>query len=182
MRHLILGGARSGKSRYAEAAALASGLAVTVVATAQALDEEMALRIAQHQADRPCDWQTVETPITLSTTLTELAHPQRCLVVDCLTLWLTNCLLAEEGTWLAQKAALLRILPLLPGQLIFVANEVGLGLVPEQPLGRLFRDEAGRLNQAIAALSESVTLVTAGLPLALKRRGNATPLTSFDFS
>lgn len=176
---LILGGARSGKSREAERRAAASGLAVTVVATAEALDDEMAERIRRHRADRPAGWRTVETPVALADTLLREAAPDRCLLVDCLTLWLTN-LLAEAGTlppgadaealplFRAQRDALLAALPQLPGRIILVANEVGLGLVPEHPLGRLFRDEAGRLNQQLAALADSVSFVAAGLPLRLK--------------
>lgn len=177
---LILGGARSGKSREAERRALESGLAVTVIATAEALDAEMAARIQRHQADRPAGWRTVETPVTLADTLRREAAPERCLLVDCLTLWLTNLLIDAEQLppgadaealplFREQRDALLATLPTLPGRIILVANEVGLGLVPEHPLGRLFRDEAGRLNQAVAALSSRVVFVAAGLPLVLKQ-------------
>ncbi len=180
---LILGGARSGKSREAErraAQAAERGLAVTVIATAEALDDEMSARIHRHQADRPAAWRTVEAPIALAEALGREAAADRCLIVDCLTLWLSN-LLADADTlppgtdaealplFRTQREALLALLPTLPGQLIFVANEVGLGLVPDTPLGRLFRDEAGRLNQAVAALCSRVVLVAAGLPLVLKQ-------------
>ncbi|WP_374486191.1 bifunctional adenosylcobinamide kinase/adenosylcobinamide-phosphate guanylyltransferase [Zoogloea sp.] len=175
----ILGGARSGKSRHAEQAAAASGLAVHVIATAEALDEEMRVRIARHQADRPAGWVVVEEPRALAAALQATASADRCVVVDCLTLWLANLLDGAENlppaagaellpAFARERAALLELIPQLPGKVIFVANEVGLGLVPESPLGRLFRDEAGRLNQAVAALCERVTFVAAGLPLVLK--------------
>lgn len=176
---LILGGARSGKSRLAEQRAAADGRPVTVIATAQALDAEMAARITRHRADRPAHWHTVEAPQALAATLVREAAPDRLLVVDCLTLWLAN--LMEGAEHLAEphdarhlprfnpeRDALLATLPTLPGRILLVANEVGLGLVPETPLGRLFRDEAGRLNQAVAALARRVTFVAAGLPLELK--------------
>ncbi|WP_341646934.1 bifunctional adenosylcobinamide kinase/adenosylcobinamide-phosphate guanylyltransferase [Thauera sp. SDU_THAU2] len=176
---LILGGARSGKSREAESRAAASGLAVTVIATAEALDDEMAARIRRHQADRPAGWRTVEAPVALAAALRREATPERCLLVDCLTLWLANLLIDADSLppgadaealplFRAERDALLATLPTLPGRIILVANEVGLGLVPETPLGRLFRDEAGRLNQAVAALCPRVVFVAAGLPLVLK--------------
>ena len=177
---LILGGARSGKSREAERRAAESGLAVTVIATAEALDDEMLARIRRHQADRPTAWRTVEAPVALADTLRRETAPGRCVIVDCLTLWLSN-LLAEAHTLPAgataedlplfrrERDALLAALPTLSGHIIFVANEVGLGLVPDTPLGRLFRDEAGRLNQAVAALCPRVVFVAAGLPLVLKQ-------------
>lgn len=177
---LILGGARSGKSRHAEARAQALGAAVTVIATAEALDEEMAARIRRHQHDRPAAWRTVEAPRALAAALAREAAPGRCLLVNCLTLWLTNLLDGAEhlppGTdagalpqFTAERDALLATLPQLPGHLLLVANEVGLGLVPDTPLGRLFRDEAGRLNQQLAGLADTVTFVAAGLPLVLKQ-------------
>lgn len=176
---LILGGARSGKSRHAEARARASRLAVTVIATAEAGDEEMAERIRRHQADRPAAWRTVEAPLALAEALRREAAPDRCVIVDCLTLWLANLLAGADTLppgadadqlplFRRERDALLAALPQLPGQVILVANEVGLGLVPETPLGRLFRDEAGRLNQAVAALCPRVIFVAAGLPLVMK--------------
>ncbi len=178
--HLILGGARSGKSRYAETLALGTGLPVTVIATAEALDAEMASRIRRHQQDRPGAWHTVETPLALADALRREAQPGRCVIVDCLTLWLMNLMADADALpspldadalprLLAERTALLDCLPGLRGDVLLVANEVGLGLVPETPLGRLFRDEAGRLNQSVAALCGRVTFVAAGLPLALKR-------------
>ncbi|MDT3670419.1 MAG: bifunctional adenosylcobinamide kinase/adenosylcobinamide-phosphate guanylyltransferase [Aromatoleum sp.] len=177
--HLILGGARSGKSRLAETLARDSGLPVTVIATAEALDAEMAERIRRHREDRPPAWRVVETPVALAPTLREEAHEGRCVIVDCVTLWLMNLMAGAEGLpaplaadhlprFLAERTALLDCVPQLPGPILLVANEVGLGLVPETPLGRLFRDEAGRMNQALAAVCEKVTFVAAGLPLRLK--------------
>lgn len=176
---LILGGARSGKSRHAENEALASALRVHVIVTAEALDAEMDARIARHQADRPAGWTLVEAPRALAAALEVTASAERCVVVDCLTLWLANLLDGAETlvpgggaellpAFARERAALLELIPRLPGRVILVANEVGLGLVPETPLGRLFRDEAGRLNQALAALCPRVTFVAAGLPLRLK--------------
>lgn len=176
---LILGGARSGKSRHAETRAAQSGLEVRVIVTAEALDEEMAERIRRHQVDRPAGWQVVEAPRQLAAALAAQAAPERCVVVDCLTLWLANLLEGAEALapgvgaevlprFAAERAALLALLPELPGRVILVANEVGLGLVPDTPLGRLFRDEAGRLNQAVAACCPRVDFVAAGLSLALK--------------
>ncbi|HOB46069.1 MAG TPA: bifunctional adenosylcobinamide kinase/adenosylcobinamide-phosphate guanylyltransferase [Zoogloea sp.] len=178
-RELILGGARSGKSRLAEQQAAAAGLAVHVIVTAEALDDEMRVRIARHQADRPAGWTVLEAPRALAAALAAAAAADRCVVVDCLTLWLANLLDGAETlppgagadllpAFARERAALLELIPRLPGRVIFVANEVGLGLVPETPLGRLFRDEAGRLNQAVAALCERVVFVAAGLPLQLK--------------
>lgn len=165
MLELILGGARSGKSAYAERQAEASGLAVTYVATAEARDEEMAARIARHRAERPDAWRTVEEPLALAEALRREANERCCLVVDCLTLWLSNVMLAGRED---EIGTLLETLPHLKGRVILVSNEVGFGIVPDNALARRFRDEQGRLNQRIAALAERVTLVVAGLPLAIK--------------
>lgn len=169
MKELILGGARSGKSALALRRAAESGRAVTWLATAQPLDAEMAERIARHRDERPAGWRTVEEPLRLAQALGACAAADGCIVVDCVTLWLTNLMLAEDAGLLEREtAALLAVLPTLPGQLVLVSNEVGLGIVPDNALARRFRDEAGRFNQAIAALCERVTFVAAGLPLALK--------------
>jgi len=162
---LVIGGARSGKSRHAEQLAQESGLSVTYIATAEVRDAEMAERIAHHRASRPTDWRTVEEPLVLASALRREAGPDICVLVDCLTLWLTNIMLAEQE---AEIDALRGILPTLPGRVILVSNEVGWGIVPENALARRFRDEQGRLNQRIAALADNVTLVAAGLPLVLK--------------
>jgi adenosylcobinamide kinase/adenosylcobinamide-phosphate guanylyltransferase len=182
MRELIIGGARSGKSLLAEQRATESGLRVVYVATAQALDGEMSQRIAHHRARRPAQWGLVESPLELAATLRQHAAPDVCLLVDCLTLWLSNLLFAGEAAKQAEAGltvacprffgeldALIETLPKLPGRIIIVSNEVGWGLVPMAPVSRLFTDEQGRLNQRVAAVCERVTLVVAGLPLSLKR-------------
>jgi adenosylcobinamide kinase/adenosylcobinamide-phosphate guanylyltransferase len=165
---LILGGARSGKSALAERLAQALD-EVVYIATAQPGDAEMALRIAEHRARRPAHWRSVEQPITLAATLAEQARAGRCLLVDCLTLWLSNLLLSDDADALArERAALLAVLPNLPGELLLVSNEVGQGVVPLGELSRRFVDQAGWLHQALASQCQRVILVTAGLPLALK--------------
>jgi len=181
MIELILGGARSGKSALAEQRAVASGLAVTYIATAQVGDGEMARRIAHHQQRRPKDWGLVEEPLHLARVLQAEAAPERLLLVDCLTLWLSNLLFqgqagrqAEAGEAVdcpllkEETDALLETLPTLPGRILLVSNEVGLGIIPLGAVTRLYVDEAGRLNQRIAALAQQATLVVAGLPLNLK--------------
>lgn len=171
MRHLILGGARSGKSRFAEEQAIESGLPVTYIATAEAGDGEMAGRIARHRRERPSHWTTVEEPLALGRALQGACEPDGCIIVDCLTLWLSNLLAAGEEEMRRELDALLRMLPALPGRTLLVSNEVGLGIVPDNPLARRFRDEAGRLNQALAGQCERVTFVAAGLPMELKGAG-----------
>lgn len=181
MIELILGGARSGKSALAERRAAESGLAVSYIATAQAGDAEMARRIAHHQSRRPPQWTLVEEPLHLAAALTAYAAPDRCLLVDCLTLWLTNLLYAGAAARQAEAgeevncpllafetSALLDCLPNLHGRVILVSNEVGLGIVPLGAATRLYVDDAGRLNQSIARIAQRVTLVAAGLPLELK--------------
>jgi len=173
MIELILGGARSGKSALAEERAEASQFAVTYLATGEAKDAEMAERIAHHQARRSSSWGLVEEPLHLAEALIKHAATDRCLLVDCLTLWLSNLLFAEgdksPGQKLAQEtAALLDVLPKLPGRVILVSNEVGLGIIPLGEITRQFVDEAGRLNQRVAAIADRVTFVAAGLPLELK--------------
>lgn len=168
MKQLILGGARSGKSRFAEQSAHDSGKALVYVATAQALDEEMQQRIAHHRLQRDASWLTVEEPVALAATLRAQATANTCILVDCLTLWLTNVLLAGDAVFERERAALLASLPSLPGDLLLVSNEVGMGIVAADPLSRRFVDEAGRLHQALAQACDRVTLVAAGLPLILK--------------
>lgn len=167
MKELILGGARSGKSRYAERVAGGSGRRVCYLATAAADDAEMHARIDRHRADRPAGWRTVEEPLALAAALRRHAAADVLLLVDCLTLWLSNCL-HEAGAWPEQRGALLDTLPGLPGDILLVSNEVGQGIVPLGELARRFVDEAGRLHQDLAALCDRVTFVTAGLPQTLK--------------
>ena len=169
MRELILGGARSGKSRLAEKLAADSGLAVTYIATSQALDGEMSSRIRQHRERRPADWALIEEPIELARVLRESASAERCLLVDCLTLWLTNLLMLEDDARLnAEREALLDCLPELPGRIILVSNETGLGVVPMGELTRRYVDAAGWLHQAIAERCQRVVFTVAGLPMQLK--------------
>jgi adenosylcobinamide kinase / adenosylcobinamide-phosphate guanylyltransferase len=170
---LVLGGARSGKSRYAENLATASQKTVIYIATGQAKDTEMAARIERHQQDRPVHWQTVEEPIQLSATLEMYAQDNRCLLVDCLTLWLSNILFnaqgqVQEAVFKQQSQALLNTVKTLAGQVIFVSNEVGQGVVPMDAMSRRFVDEAGRLHQQLAQRCEQVVFVTAGLAQVLK--------------
>lgn len=176
--HLILGGARSGKSRFAEQLASNSGKEVIYIATATIYDKEMQERINRHIGDRPKHWQTVEEPIQLAKVLQQNAKPETCLLVDCLTLWLTNLLMAEQNqitdesqgiqSFADFKAELLQILPTLPGQVVLVSNEVGQGIVPLGELSRRFVDEAGWLHQEIAAVADEVSFITAGLVQKLK--------------
>lgn len=169
MKRLFLGGVRSGKSRLAEEAAAASGLAVVYVATATADDVEMQQRVARHQELRPGHWQTVEEPINLAQCLHTHAAADRCVLVDCLTLWLTNLLMQEDEHLLRNQIhALLATLPNLSGEIIFVSNETGMGIVPLGELTRRYCDEAGLLHQALAAQCEEVVLAVAGLPMPLK--------------
>ena len=169
MLELILGGARSGKSRLAERLATQSGLAVTYIATSQALDGEMSARIQHHRHRRPADWGLVEEPLELARALRDNAAPGRCLLVDCLTLWLTNLLMLDDDTRLAmQRDAFLEALAELPGRIILVSNETGLGVVPLGELTRRYVDEAGWLHQAVAERAERVLFTVAGLPMLLK--------------
>jgi adenosylcobinamide kinase/adenosylcobinamide-phosphate guanylyltransferase len=168
MTELILGGARSGKSARAEACAEAMGGEVVYVATATAGDAEMAERIARHQADRPGHWGLVEEPFRLGAVIRRESAPGRCLLVDCLSLWLVNLLEAEEGAFARERADLLAALGEAAGPVILVSNEVGWGVVPMGEATRRYVDEQGRLNQAVAAACRRVTLVAAGLPLPLK--------------
>lgn len=166
-RLLVLGGARSGKSRYAQARAEALPGPLLYIATAQALDEEMADRIARHRADRGPRWSTRDVPLDLPAAIRAEAAPGGVLLVDCLTLWTSNLLFAERDLD-RETEALADAVADAAGPVLLVANEVGLGIVPDNALARRFRDAAGRLNQAIAAAADEVQFVAAGLPLRLK--------------
>lgn len=175
MIHLVLGGARSGKSRYAEqcvAQYAAVGYSCVYLATATALDTEMSERISQHQQDRMSSahsWTLHEQAYDVAQTLVAIDKPQQVILIDCLTLLLTNHLLDNSPSrWSSQKTLLLNVLPTLQSEVVIVSNEVGSGIVPMGELSRQFVDEAGWLNQAIAKVADQVTLVVAGLPLALK--------------
>jgi adenosylcobinamide kinase/adenosylcobinamide-phosphate guanylyltransferase len=168
---LVLGGARSGKSRHAEALvrghADAMGVRPIYIATGEARDGEMTARIAEHQARRSTFWQTEEAPVALGDAIASRAKDGQPILIDCLTLWLTNIMLAERDVD-AEIAALLNALEATPEPVVCVANEVGLGIVPDNELARAFRDHAGRLNQEVAARAERVDFIAAGLPITLK--------------
>jgi adenosylcobinamide kinase/adenosylcobinamide-phosphate guanylyltransferase len=169
VKTLVLGGVRSGKSRYAETLARAHGGPVTVIATATADDEEMRARIAAHRARRPADWTVVEETIRLARALRAAASPSGIVVIECLTLWLTNLLLSPARADLEpEQNAFLDSLADLAGDQVFVSNEVGQGVIPANALARTFADQAGRLHQALAVRCERVVLLAAGLPLILK--------------
>lgn len=162
---LVTGGARSGKSHFAETLCRASGLPRRYIATAQAFDQEMADRIAQHRTDRGPDWETVEATLELAPALAGGAG--KVTLVDCATLWLTNHLLAGHDLT-AASVDLVAALRAAPGPVVVVTNEVGWGIVPGDPLSRRFRDEQGRLNQRLAVEAQLVVAVMAGLPMVLK--------------
>lgn len=164
---LVLGGARSGKSRHAQAMAEASGGRLTFIATAQPFDDEMRDRIARHRADRDARWHTVEAPTNLPIALAGADAAGTTILVDCLTLWTSNLLLADADIPAACDA-LLASLARMDAQVILVANEVGWGIVPDNALARAFRDAAGIVNQRVAAVATHVHLIVAGLPLVLK--------------
>jgi len=164
---LILGGARSGKSRYAEELLTAADGARVYIATAEARDDEMTARILEHQARRGDTWRTVEQQLDLVAALHENCRADAAVLVDCLTLWLANLMAASRDIG-AETSQLVHALPGFEGRLVLVSNEVGQGIVPENALAREYRDHAGRLNQAVAAAVDEVVLVTAGLPLRIK--------------
>ena len=185
-RTLVFGGARSGKSAYAEKLARESGKEVVYIATAQAGDGEMAMRIAHHRLQRPAEWATLEEPLRLGDAILREARSGRLLLVDCLTLWLTNLMFSTGETYPdvgdialpelfhSERAHLLYALAeigdtdIASWELLLVSNEVGMGIVPYGAISRCFTDEAGRLNQAVAAVCDRAVFVAAGLPLHLK--------------
>ena len=164
---LVLGGARSGKSRYAQGLAEASGGRLVFIATAQAFDDEMTDRIRRHQADRDGRWTTVETSVDLAGAIAAADGGDAVVLVDCLTLWASNLLLGEEDAE-ARLAQLLAALERARGQVLLVANEVGLGIVPDNALARAFRDLAGTINQRVAAVADRVHMTVAGIPIIVK--------------
>jgi adenosylcobinamide kinase/adenosylcobinamide-phosphate guanylyltransferase len=164
---LVLGGTRSGKSRYAQGLAEASGRHPVLLATAEATDTEMAERIARHASARDARWTLVEEPAALAEALGREARRDRIVVVDCVTLWLGKLLL-QDADLSAATRRLAQSIGGLEGPVIFVSNEVGGGIVPENPLARAFRDAQGLLNQALAEACDAVVLMAAGLPLCLK--------------
>ncbi len=164
---LVLGGARSGKSRYAQKLAEASGCWPVLIATAEACDAEMAARIARHAADRDARWSVIEEPLELAATLRRETRPDRILVVDCVTLWLSNLFLRALDH-VAATQVLAASVAEVEGPIVLVSNEVGCGIVPDNALARAFGDAQGSLNQALAEACEVVVLVTAGIALRLK--------------
>jgi len=166
---LILGGARSGKSRRAEALVCAIDEHPVYVATAPLIkgDTEWLERIERHKEERASCWQVVEEELALGSVLSEHAIAGRAVLVDCLTLWLSN-LIFSDNDFEAEVSRLCELLPTLPGHVVLVANEVGMGLVPENPEGRAFRDAQGRMNQKIAAVADKVEFIVAGLPICMK--------------
>ena len=176
----ILGGARSGKSVHAEQLVHDSALPVTYIATARLADDaEFSARIAHHRARRPAHWQLLEAGVDLAGAVTQSDAPGHCMLIDCLTLWLANLLCPAEGEALSPDQYHARVIALEAalanpkGKIIVVSNEIGLGVVPLGAATRLYVDELGRLNQRIAALSSTATMMVAGLPLALKSPGRA---------
>jgi adenosylcobinamide kinase / adenosylcobinamide-phosphate guanylyltransferase len=171
VKELVLGGVRSGKSRYAERQARASGLRVTYIATAIAgVDAELAERIRRHRSHRPAEWVTVEEPVALGAALRAHAGAECCLLVECLTLWVAHLLTSGSDDRLeSERSSLLRAVGEIPGHLILVSNETGLGIMPPGTLSRRFLDVSGELHQSLAAVCDRVTLVVAGLPQPLKR-------------
>ena len=163
---LILGGARSGKSKLAEQRAASSGLKLIYIDTGTAGDDEMRERIVHHQTSRDKAWQLVEEPINLADVLLSYSDTENCILVDCLTLWLSNCL--HQDCWHEQRDKLLAAFSQLSGRVLFVSNEVGMGITPMGELTRRFVDESGFLHQQLASMCDKVTLVVAGLPLQLK--------------
>ncbi|MCO5149663.1 MULTISPECIES: bifunctional adenosylcobinamide kinase/adenosylcobinamide-phosphate guanylyltransferase [unclassified Shinella] len=164
---LVLGGARSGKSAFAERLVAETGLSRHYIATGRAFDDEMRERIARHREDRGDGWQTHEEPLALAARIADVARADRAVLVDCLTLWVTNLML-EERDIAAECSGLLEALRQAPGRIVLVSNEVGLGIVPENRMAREFRDHAGRLHQKVAALVPEVYFIAAGLPLKMK--------------
>ena len=164
---LLVGGARSGKSRLAQARAEALPGNLVYLATGQPFDTEMTDRIARHRLERGPRWRTVEAPIDLPDAITRERGADTVLLVDCLTLWLSNLMLGDHDI-AAATFRLLEVLAGRPGTVLLVSNEVGMGIVPDNPLARQFRDAAGRLNQQVAAVADEVLLVAAGLALRMK--------------
>ena len=164
---LVLGGARSGKSAFAERLVTETGLSRHYIATGRAFDDEMRARIAKPRDDRGNGWETHEEPLALAARIADVAREDRAVLVDCLTLWVTNLML-EERDMAAEFAGLAEAIEAAPGRLVFVSNEVGLGIVPDNRMAREFRDHAGRLHQKVAALVPEVYFIAAGLPLKMK--------------
>ncbi len=168
---LVLGGVRSGKSRYAQELA-ALGKRVAFIATAEACDDDMRQRIQRHREDRPASWTTVETPLALEDALLECGSKFDTILVDCLTVWTANLMQREASDAdrvLAHPDRLVQVLRSIPASVILVSNEVGSGIVPDNELGRSYRDLLGFVNQRVAAAADEVVLLVAGCPLFVKQ-------------
>ena len=169
MKHLVLGGVRSGKSAFAQEQVAACGKPVCYVATSQVWDADMADRVRLHKDNRPKEWRLIEEPVALASVLHSLNSPDQAVIVECFALWMTNLLGLENEVRLEEeKQALLMAIEVFEGDLVLVSSEVGLGIMPMNALARRFGDEAGAMNQALAKLTDRVTFVAAGLPLPLK--------------
>ncbi len=169
MKSLILGGMKSGKSRFAEQLATQLAQPVVYIATAQAWDDDMRERIRIHQHQRPSQWQTVEAPLHLAATLTQQDAPNRTILVDCLTLWITQLLCHDNPALLAQELTAFQILlPQLKADIILVSNETNMGVIPMDALSRRFCDISGKLHQTLAPMMDNLVLTVAGLPLYIK--------------
>lgn len=170
MKELILGGARSGKSHHAEVCAIESDLDVLYIATAQAHDDEMQQRIEHHKKQRPEHWRLIEEPINLVTVLKENASNSTCILVDCLTLWISNQLCSETEKFKIENNVneLIETVSKSPGRILFVSNEVSMGIIPLGEINRQFVDETGRLHQRLATICDKVTLMVAGIPTVIK--------------
>jgi adenosylcobinamide kinase/adenosylcobinamide-phosphate guanylyltransferase len=174
---LILGGARSGKSRYAESLAVRHKGQSIYVATAEITDEEMRERIRRHRQERGTKWQTIEAPLDLIAVLNEVDRAGSFTLIECLTVWINNLIYYKKDV-ASEVDRLQARLAKAKGHVVFVANEVGLGIVPDNALARRFRDEAGRANQAIAQAADEVVFIAAGVPMVLKKpkpRGRRAP-------
>ncbi|MCG8669642.1 MAG: bifunctional adenosylcobinamide kinase/adenosylcobinamide-phosphate guanylyltransferase [Pseudomonadales bacterium] len=172
MVHLILGGARSGKSKLAESLAATTNLPVTYIATATAGDQEMQSRITHHQQQRPSSWNLIEEPLDLAKAIKSCGEGPRCILVDCLTLWVSNLLMKQDpNVFDAAKESFLKTLEESQQSIILVSNETGMGVIPMGEITRQFVDESGRLHQAIGEIADNVTLTMAGLPMPLKAQG-----------
>ena len=170
---LVLGGARSGKSNYAEKLATEMTFPITYIATAQVCDDEFKARIQYHKDIRPASWSLVEELHRLDDALARVTAPNQCVIIDCLTLWLAQWICADCNppknlSWQSEHDAFLKLLPYLAGTITLVSNEVGMGIVPLGEIKRQFQDEQGRLNQAVAAIADKVCFISAGLPIMLK--------------
>jgi len=169
MKQLIIGACRSGKSTYAENCAISLNKKRVYIATAEALDAEMQTRILRHQTDRDVTWELCETPVQLADAVSRYDDPDSCILIDCLTLWLSNCLLSDDpALWKSEQEKFIISLKMARSDVLMVGNEVGSGIIPMGKINRTFVDENGRLHQRLAEICDKVTYIVAGLPHTLK--------------